>query len=112
MCILHCSSDAYRQLWTTDYKGIRSARRFWVAIGSFEIPDFDPDALDGEDTVEDHLTIERIESGALYFPGVVGPLAVSEQASALAKVGWKVYASLIHFAGTWWLNEAGNVYSM
>jgi hypothetical protein len=43
---------------------------------------------------------------------VVGPLVVSEQGSALAKVGLEIYVSLVHFAGTWWLNEVGNVDSM
>jgi hypothetical protein len=43
---------------------------------------------------------------------VVGPLAVFEHGSPLAKVGLEIYVSLIHFAGTCWLNEAGDVYSM
>jgi hypothetical protein len=37
----------------TDYKGIRSARRFWVGFGGFESPDFGPNALDGEDILKD-----------------------------------------------------------
>jgi len=77
-----------------------------------EVPDFDPDALDEEDVLEDQLTIERIEPGALYFSGGIGPLAVSERASELAKVGWGVYVSLVRIADTWWLDEVGNVYSM
>ncbi|MCL5053846.1 MAG: hypothetical protein M1447_08570 [Gammaproteobacteria bacterium] len=77
-----------------------------------EVPDCDPDALDEEDTVEDQLTIERIETGALYFSGEIGPLAVSERASELAKVGWDNYASLVRIADIWWLDKVGNVYSM
>ena len=77
-----------------------------------EVPDFDPDTLDKEDIAEDYLTIERIEPGALYFSGGIGPLAVPERASELAKVGWDIYVSLVRIADTWWLDEVGNVYSM
>ncbi len=75
-------------------------------------PVFNLNDIDSEDLIEDLLTIERIEPGALYFTGGIGPLAVSEQASALAKVGWDVYLTLVRVAGTWWVIEVGNVYAM
>ncbi len=76
------------------------------------VPDFDPAALDKEDLVEDYLVIERIKPGALYFDGGIGPLAVSEQASGLAEVGWGVNITLVRITSTWWVAEVGNVYPM
>ncbi len=76
------------------------------------VPDFDPAALDKEDLIEDYLMIERIEPGALYFDGGIGPLAVSEQASELAEVGWGVNITLVRITRTWWVTEVGNVYPM
>jgi len=75
-------------------------------------PDFEPGGLDGKDLVEDYLMIERIEPGALHFAGGIGPLAVSEQASELAQVGWGVNITLARITGTWWVVEVGNVYPM
>lgn len=75
-------------------------------------PAFNLNDRDSDELIEDLLTIERIEPGALYFAGGIGPLAVSEQASALAKVGWDVYLTLVRIAGTWWAIEVGNVYTM
>lgn len=75
-------------------------------------PDFDPDVLGKADLVEDYLVIERIEPGALYFAGGIGPLAVSEQASALSEVGWGVNITLVRIGSTWWVVEVGNVYPM
>ncbi len=75
-------------------------------------PDFDPGALGKGDLVEDFLVIERVAPGALYFAGGIGPLAVSEQASALAEVGWGVSITLARITGTWWVAEVGNVYSV
>lgn len=75
-------------------------------------PAFNLNDIDSEDFIEDLLTIERVEPGALYFTGGIGPLTVSEQASALAKAGWDVYLTLARIAGTWWAIEVGNVYAM
>ncbi|WP_298338471.1 hypothetical protein [Ferrimicrobium sp.] len=75
-------------------------------------PTFNLNDRDSDDLIEDLLTIERVEPGALYFAGGIGPLAVSEQASALAKVGWDVYLTLVRVDGTWWAIEVGNVYAM
>jgi len=75
-------------------------------------PDFDPGALGNGDLVEDYLMIDRIEPGALYFAGGIGPLGVSEQASALAEVGWGVNITLARISGAWFVVEVGNVYSM
>jgi hypothetical protein len=73
-------------------------------------PPFDAEALDVKDLVEDHLVIERVESGALYFYGGIGPLEVSKQASELARVGWGVNATLARLSKTWRVVEVGNVY--
>jgi hypothetical protein len=54
-------------------------------------PSFDADALGPNDLVEDYLVIQRVEPGALYFSGGIGPLKVSTQASgvgALRRTGW------------------------
>jgi len=75
-------------------------------------PNFDPGALGKGDLVEDYLMIDRIEPGALYFAGRIGPLRVSEQASALAEVGWGVNVTLARTAGEWFVVEVGNVYPM
>lgn len=74
-------------------------------------PSFDPGQLGKGDLIEDYLMIERIESGALFFAGAVGPLAVSEKASALAEVGWGVNITLARLKGAWRVVEVGNVYS-
>lgn len=70
----------------------------------------DPDAVADEDWVEDYLQIERVEPGALWFAGGVGPLEVPKQASALAEVGWSVNVVLARVRGAWHLVEVGNVY--
>lgn len=74
--------------------------------------DVDRGALGKGDLVEDYLVIERIEPGALSFNGGIGPLAVSEQASALAQIGWGVNITLARIANTWHVVEVGNVYPM
>ncbi len=73
---------------------------------------FDPDVLGEDSIVEGCLTIERIEPGALYFADGIGPVAVSEQASALAEVDWDVNITLAHVDGAWRVLEVGNVYPL
>ncbi|MDA8072340.1 MAG: hypothetical protein M0Z82_12285 [Actinomycetota bacterium] len=75
-------------------------------------PPFDPDALSQNDYVENYLVIERIEPGALHFGRGIGPLPVTEQASALAEVGWGVNITLARIKGCWHAVEVGNVYPM
>jgi hypothetical protein len=75
-------------------------------------PNFDRGALGKGDLVEDYLMIDRIEPGALYFAGGIGPLAVSEQASELAEVGWGLNITLARITSIWWVVEVGNVYPM
>jgi hypothetical protein len=70
----------------------------------------DVHAVEDEDYVEDYLTIERVESGALFFEGGVGPLKVPKAASDLAQVGWSLYASLARTKQGWQLVEVGVVY--
>jgi hypothetical protein len=73
-------------------------------------PPFDADALGPKDLVEDYLVIQRVEPGALYFSGGIGPLDVSEPASELAEVGWGVNVTLARLNKTWRVVEVGNVY--
>jgi hypothetical protein len=75
-------------------------------------PHFDPDALGERDPVEDYLEITRVEPGALYFAGGIGPLTVSEQAATLAEIGWGINITLARLAGTWQVVEVGNVHPM
>lgn len=70
----------------------------------------DPDVLEAADLVQDHLMIERVEHGALYFSRGIGPLAVPAKAAALAKPGWRVNLTLARLGGTWRVVEVGNVY--
>jgi hypothetical protein len=74
--------------------------------------DVDVHAVDDKDYVEDSLTIERVEPGALYFVGVAGPLRVPKAASDLALVGWSVFAVLARNERVpgWQLVEVGVVY--
>ncbi|MHB1445817.1 MAG: DUF7686 domain-containing protein [Acidimicrobiales bacterium] len=67
-------------------------------------------ALADDDYVEDHLFIDRVEPGALWFEGEVGPLKVPKAASDLAQPGWSVNVVLGRVRGTWHLVEVGNVY--
>ena len=70
----------------------------------------DPDAVADDDWVEDRLQIERVEPGALWFEGGVGPLKVPKQVTELAQEGWSVTVVLARVQGAWHLLEVGNVY--
>jgi hypothetical protein len=67
-------------------------------------------ARPGARIVEDYLTIERTEPGALWFEGGLGPLVVPEEAANLAKPGWSLFAALACENGRWRLLEHGVVY--
>jgi hypothetical protein len=73
-------------------------------------PPFDPDDIPDEDWVEDFLAIERVEPGALWFEGGIGPVRVSKKASDLAEVGWSVNIVLARLRGEWRIVELGFVY--
>ncbi len=60
--------------------------------------------------VEDYFTIERVEPGALWLTGGIGPVEVASEASSLACPGWSVYLVLARSARGWQVLEAGNVY--
>jgi hypothetical protein len=64
-------------------------------------PVVNPNAIDFTDIIEGRLMIERVEPGELYFEGGIGPLLVSDEAPALAKVGREVYVTLVRIAGRW-----------
>ncbi len=70
----------------------------------------DPDTIADEDWVEDFLSIERVESGVLWFEDNNGPLKIPRQVSDLARVGWSVNVVLVRTQGVWHLMEVGNVY--
>ena len=63
-----------------------------------------------EDYVEDYLMIDKVEPGALWFEGGIGPVTVPKAASNIAQVGWSVNISLGRAGGTWHILEVGNVY--
>jgi len=73
-------------------------------------PPFDPDDVPDEHWVEDFLAIERVEPGALWFEGGIGPVRVSKEASDLAEVGWGVNVVLAPLRGDWRIVELGFVY--
>jgi hypothetical protein len=63
-----------------------------------------------EHWVEGSLAIERVEAGALWFEGGIGPVRVSKKASDLAEVGWNVNVVLAQLSGEWRIVELGFVY--
>ncbi len=69
----------------------------------------DRDVAD-DDIMEDYFTIERVEPGALWLNGGVGPVTVSNEASSIAQPGWSVYLVLARSARGWKILESGNVY--
>ena len=73
-------------------------------------PPFDPDDVPDEHWIEDFVAIERVEPGALWFEGGIGPVQVSKEASDLAQVGWGVNIVLAQLRGKWHIVELGFVY--
>ena len=73
-------------------------------------PPFDPDDVSDEHWIEDFVAIERVEPGALWFEGGIGPVQVSKEASDLAQVGWGVNIVLAQLRGKWHIVELGFVY--
>ncbi|HEC08969.1 MAG TPA: hypothetical protein ENI86_05275 [Acidimicrobiales bacterium] len=67
--------------------------------------------LSDDDYHEDMAAISRIEPGKLWFDDV-GPVAVPEEASELAEVGWEVNVVLGRGPSGWQILELGNVYPM
>ena len=53
---------------------------------------------------------ERVEPGALWLDGGIGPVKVPKKASDLARPGWAVTLTLAKVAGEWRILEVGNVY--
>ena len=70
----------------------------------------DVDEIADEDYIEDYLAIEKVEPGALWFEGGIGPVAVPKAASNIAQTGWSVNVSLARSANTWHILEVGDVY--
>ena len=70
----------------------------------------DVQALDDDDYVEDYLMIERVEPGALWFEGEIGPVKVPKTASDIAQPGWSINIVLGRANETWHVVEVGNVY--
>lgn len=74
------------------------------------VPRFDPDSVPEDDWIEDQLWIDRVEPGALWFDGGIGPVKIPKKASDLARAGWAVTITLAKVAGEWRILEVGNVY--
>lgn len=74
------------------------------------VPMFDPDSVPDDEWIEDQLWIDRVEPGALWFDGGVGPVKVPKRASDLARPGWAVTITLAKLGGGWRIIEVGNVY--
>ena len=72
--------------------------------------DVDVDEIGNEDYVEDYLAIEKVEPGALWFDGGIGPVPVPKAASNIAQAGWSVNISLARSGTIWHILEVGNVY--
>ena len=70
----------------------------------------DVQALDDDDYVEDYLMIDRVEPGALWFEGEIGPVKVPKAASDIAQPGWSINIVLGRTNKTWHVVEVGNVY--
>lgn len=70
----------------------------------------DVQTLDDDDYVEDYLMIDRVESGALWFEGEIGPVKVPTAASDIAQPGWSINIVLGRANETWQVVEVGNVY--
>lgn len=70
----------------------------------------DVHALGDENYLEDYLFIDRVEPGALWFEGRIGPVAIPTEAGELARPGWSVNIVLGRKDGTWHVLEVGNVY--
>lgn len=64
----------------------------------------------GDDIVEVYFTIERVEPGALWLTGDIGPVEVSKEASSLAQPGWSLYLVVARSGRGWRVLESGNVY--
>jgi hypothetical protein len=71
----------------------------------------DDDALDDDDDyIEGYLTIDRVEPGALWFEGGIGPVKVAKAASDIAQPNWSVNIVLARAKNVWHVLEVGNVY--
>lgn len=75
-----------------------------------DTPPFDVDDIPEEQWIEDLLAIERVEPGKLWFESGIGPVRVSQEASALAQVGWSVHIVVAQWRGDWHIVELGYVY--
>jgi hypothetical protein len=65
---------------------------------------------EGARIIEDYLTIERTEPGALWFEGGLGPVQVPDEAAELAKPGCGWSGALACEDGRYRLLEHGIVY--
>jgi hypothetical protein len=63
-------------------------------IAAFDPLDFSPPEPPTGEVIEDLLTIEHVEPGALWFEGGIGPLEVPAEASELARPGWGLWAAV------------------
>lgn len=100
------AADAGRDLPRAE----RLSRLLYDQAAASAVPAAVLDSIPDEDLIDDHLTIERVSPGVLWFEGGIGPLPVPREASDLAKPGWSVYVVLVRYRERWVLLEVGNVY--
>ena len=75
-----------------------------------QAPAVDPNDVDDEDWVEDHLEIIDAKPGKIWFENGVGPIAVPRKASDLARPGWSAFVTAARIDNRWHLLEVGVVY--
>jgi hypothetical protein len=66
--------------------------------------------LSDDDYIEDYLMIERVEPGAIFFDGGVGPVTVTTAGSDIAEAGWSVSIVLGRVGKSWQVIGVGKVY--
>ncbi len=66
--------------------------------------------LSDDDYIEDYLMIERVEPGAIFFGGGIGPITVTTAASDVAEAGWSISIVLGRVGKSWQLIGVGDVY--
>ncbi len=67
--------------------------------------------LADDDSYDEYAAITKVEPGRIWFDGR-GPVAVPQEASDLAEVGWQVNVELGRGPAGWQILELGHVYPM
>lgn len=75
----------------------------------------DKERGDGEDDIEDHFRLTRVEPGRLWIEGMLdgrrlGPIKVPEEISRRCRVGWSISGVVGRAGKSWRIVQAWNVY--